>query len=259
MITVDQIGFCVAGNALLSDVSFDLRAGEVLAVVGPNGAGKSTLLKCLAGQQTPDSGRILVMGKPLGDFTAKSVARWRGVLPQAGRIPFEFLVREIVLLGRLPHLNGRESREDHRIVTEALRLTDALHLAERPVQTLSGGELQRVQMARVLAQIWQPVSDPGRLLLLDEPTSSLDLKHQHALLRIARAVAANRTAVFVILHDLNLAAAYADRILILQAGKIVACGTPRETLTEDRIESVFQIRACVMDHPVSGLPMVLTG
>lgn len=259
MITVDRLGFRVDDRPLLSEISFDLRSGEVLGVLGPNGAGKSTLLKCLAGQQIPSAGKVLVGNASLADMDPKTVARWRGVLPQASRIPFEFLVREIVLLGRSPHLKGGESDHDHRIVAEALQLTDTFHLAQRAVQTLSGGELQRVHMARVLSQIWEPVTDPGRLLLLDEPTSSLDLNHQHALLRIARRWAAEGTAVMVILHDLNLAAAYADRILILQSGALAASGTPREVLTKERIERVFQIPARVMDHPDSGVPVVVAG
>jgi iron complex transport system ATP-binding protein len=242
---VEALGFSVGGKSLIEDVSFSLNPGEVLAVLGPNGAGKSTLLKCLAGEISPTSGCILSRGTPLSDFPHCQIARWRAVLPQASRNPFAFSAREIVLLGRSPHVLGRETARDGEIVESALAATDSLHLADRSVQTLSGGELQRVHMARVLAQIWEPDHHQGRLLLLDEPTSALDLKHQHSLLRLAGAWAARGTAVLVILHDLNLAARYATRLLWLNGGRVVASGTPVETFTPQRIEEVFQVRARV--------------
>ncbi len=257
MIRVEQLGFEVSGKPLLADVTFDLKSGEVLAVLGPNGAGKSTLLKCLAGQQCPSTGRITVANSDLFQMPARSVAKWRGVLPQSSRIPFEFTVIEIVMLGRSPHLKGGETFADQQIAREALQLTDALHLADRTVNTLSGGELQRAHMARVLAQIWSPVPVPGRLLLLDEPTASLDLNHQHMLLQIARSWAANGTAVLVILHDLNLAATYADRLMILKQGRVVSTGAPTEILTRECIRDVFEVDATVIEHPNTRTPVVL--
>lgn len=257
MIRVEQLGFVVSGKTLLADVTFDLKSGELLAVLGPNGAGKSTLLKCLAGQQRPSTGKITVADSDLLQMPAREVAKWRGVLPQSSRIPFEFSVIEIVLLGRSPHLKRGESPADMQIALQSLERTDALHLAERTVNTLSGGELQRVHMARVLAQLWDPVPTPGRLLLLDEPTASLDLNHQHMLLRIARSWAANGTAVLVILHDLNLAAAYADRLMILKRGRVVSTGTPKEILTQGCIRDVFEVDATVIEHPDTRLPVVI--
>lgn len=257
MISVEQLGFQVAGKQLLSDISFELKPGEVIAVLGPNGAGKSTLLKCLAGQHQPTTGKIRIGEAMLDAIPAKEVATWRGVLPQSSRIPFEFRVIEIVILGRSPHLHGAETSKDHQIARDALKLMDALHLAERTVNTLSGGELQRVHMARVLAQIWEPVSNPGRLLLLDEPTASLDLNHQHALLETARAWANNGTAVMVILHDLNLAAAYADRILILKRGMLVAEGSPTKVLTPEILADTFQVSVSILEHPMHQGPLVV--
>jgi len=257
MIQAEQLGFRTAGKDLLSAVSFELNSGEILAVLGPNGAGKSTLLKCLAGQLHPTTGAIRVGADLLSSFRAQDVARWRGVLPQASHIPFEFRVIEIVMLGRSPHSRGGTSARDHAIAMDALALADATHLVERSVQTLSGGELQRVHLARVLAQIWDPVDTPGRLLLLDEPTASLDLKHQHALLKIARSWAENRSAVMVILHDMNLAAAHADRILFLKDGRMVSVGTPKDVITSARIQQVFDVQSVVLEHPRSGVPVVI--
>jgi iron complex transport system ATP-binding protein len=242
---VENLGFAVGGIPLLRDVSFSLGLGEVLAVVGPNGAGKSTLLKCLASEIHPTGGTIRVRGQLLQDLHHSQTARWRAVLPQANRIPFAFTAREIVLLGRSPHVLGTESARDLEIVDAALAATDASHLAGRSVQTLSGGELQRVHMARVLAQIWEDPASHGRLLLLDEPTSALDLKHQHSLLNIARKWAERGTAVLVILHDLNLAARYADSLLWLHSGTQVAHGPPGETITSQRIREVFEVPASI--------------
>ena len=243
MIVVENLGFQIAGKNLLQEISFSLKAGEILAVIGPNGAGKSTLLKCLSGEIAPSFGSISVHGAKLDLTQHSQAARWRAVLPQANRIPFAFTAREIVLLGRSPHVIGSESARDHQIVAEALAATDASHLSDRSVQTLSGGELQRVHMARVLAQVWDPCPEHGRLLLLDEPTSALDLKHQHALLRLARKWAELGTSILIVLHDLHLATRYADTLLWLNSGKQLACGPPSETLTANRIHTVFAVEA----------------
>jgi iron complex transport system ATP-binding protein len=253
VIRAENLGFRTAGKSLIEDVSFSLDAGEILAVIGPNGAGKSTLLKCLAGELTPTAGAILAHGRPLDPARQSAAARWRAVLPQANRIPFAFTAREIVLLGRSPHILGRESPRDQEIVGEALAATDATHLAARSVQTLSGGELQRVHMARVLAQIWEADPGRGRLLLLDEPTAALDLKHQHALLRLARDWADHGTAVLVILHDLNLAARHADSLLWIHQGRQTAFGSPETSLTPRRIREVFGVDAEVLRHKPNGL------
>jgi iron complex transport system ATP-binding protein len=244
MIEVSGLSYSVGAKQLLREANLTLEAGEVLAVVGPNGAGKSTLLKCLSGELTPSQGAITFAGRPLAAIPHHEIARMRGVLPQANRLPFAFTARELVLLGRSPHVIGRESARDHQIVQAALSSTDTLHLADRSAQTLSGGELQRVHLARVLAQIWEP-PESGRLLLLDEPTSALDLKHQHALLKLACTWAAQRTAVLVILHDLSLAARYANSILWLKEGIIQTLGRPRETVTAEIIREVFEVEAKV--------------
>ena len=244
MIEVREIGCRVGDKVLLEDVSFDLAEGELLAVVGPNGAGKSTLLKCLSGEREIDAGRILVRGTSLHCEAAALTARWRAVLPQANPIPFAFSARDVVLLGRSPHVVGREKPHDYEIVEAAMRATDAWHLAARSVQTLSGGELQRVHMARVLAQIWDPGED-GRLLLLDEPTAALDLKHQHALLQLARQWADLGAAVLIILHDIGQAARYSDTLLWLKDGRTAALGPPRETVTENLIQRVFEVGVTV--------------
>lgn len=253
---VSELGFSIGQKTLLDSVDFQLPAGEILAVCGPNGAGKSTLLKCLAGQLKPSRGNIQVGGIPLETYPPNNIAQWRGVLPQSGAIPFEFSAEEIVLLGRSPHSQGFFTKRDHAIAHESMEQTDTTHLATRSISTLSGGELQRVHLARVLSQIWDPVEKPGRLLLLDEPTSALDLRHQHELLAKARAWAKQGTAVLVILHDLNLASHYADRILLLHQTRPAALGPPTEVLQSQILKKVFDVHTLVIPHPATGRPLV---
>jgi iron complex transport system ATP-binding protein len=233
---------------LLDDVSLEMRGGEVLVIVGANGAGKSTLLKVLCGDLIQTSGEVLMNGKSLENWTLNERAKIRAVLPQDSSLNFPFTVLEVVLMGRAPHVAGAESERDYDIARAALRAVDALDLEERIYPTLSGGERQRVHLARVLAQIWERTDSP-RYLLLDEPTASLDLTHQHATLKIARQFAVKGAAVLIILHDLSLAAQYADRILILKEGKVSALGVPEEVFTPETIQNAFGVKVSVIRHP----------
>lgn len=256
MIRADQATFRIGKKILVDTVSVEIRAGEVLAILGPNGAGKSTLFKMLCGQNAPHSGTVFYDGAPVASMGLRQLARRRAVLPQSGQIPFDFTAMEVALLGRSPHACLEKGR-DEKIVEAALVLTETGHLADRPVGTLSGGELQRVHLARVLAQIWEPVEEGNRALFLDEPTSSLDLAHQHSTLRLAREWAGKGVAVAVILHDLNLASFYADRIMVMKKGKAVAWGEPAKVLTAELVQEVFEIRALVRTHPEKGGPLVV--
>ena len=244
-------------KALLDDVSLNVCAGEVLAVVGPNGAGKSTLRKALCGDLRPSRGEVLMNGRPLADWSLMERARTRAVLPQDSTLNFPFTVFEVVLMGRTPHVRGAEGARDYEIAREALEAVEAGHLKERLYPTLSGGERQRAQLARVLAQIWEPHPDHARYLLLDEPTSNLDLSHQHSTLEIARRFAREGVGVLVVLHDLNLAALYADRIVMLKDGRAIASGTPAEVLTRETIKDTFAMPVLVIKHPGSDHPLVI--
>ncbi|MDR2321581.1 MAG: heme ABC transporter ATP-binding protein [Microbacterium sp.] len=238
------------GRALLDGVDLTLHAGEVLAVLGPNGAGKSTLLGVLAGDLHPDSGEVLIDDRPLSDWRVGDLSRRRGVLLQENSTAFPFVVHEVVRMGRAPWRRTPRSEEDDEAVSEAISAADIGPLAERAVPTLSGGERARTAFARVIA---------GRtgMLLLDEPTAALDLGHQEALLSLARAHARSGDAVLVILHDLNLAAAFADRVLLLQEGRVAACGTPAEVLTETTVSTVYRTPVEVIPHPVTGRGIIL--
>lgn len=236
-------------RCLLDGLSLTLRPGEIVAVVGPNGAGKSTLLRVLSGELKPDGGRVTLNHRPLERWPLKQLARMRAVLPQSSTLAFAFRVLEVVQMGRSPHRSMVSAARDREIALAALEAVDAIHLAERIYTTLSGGERQRVQLARVLAQIWEPVDTP-RYLLLDEPVSALDPAHQHHLLDLARHFSRQRNlGVLAVLHDLNLAGWYADRIAVIQNGRLVADGTPAEVLTPERIAGVFSLGVDTLPHP----------
>lgn len=255
MLQAEQLTYQTSGRTLLTNVTFTAQAGEVLAIVGPNGAGKSTLLKLLAGETSPTSGSVTVRGEPIRRFSGEELARFRGVLHQQNPLSFPFRVDELVLMGRYPHYGASPSPADYVLAQAALATVGMTAFAGRIVTTLSGGEQQRVQLARVLAQLGD-VTDG--LLLLDEPTTGLDLLHQHQILSVARQMATLGHTVVAVLHDLNLAAQYADRILMLQAGRLVAVGTPQAVLTVPTIERVFGLPVQLLDHPDHPFPLVVS-
>lgn len=236
--------FSIAGVPLLQPVSLDLQAGQLTALLGPNGAGKSTLLSLLCGQRKPSSGQVRMNGHDLADYRPDALARVRALLAQDSSIAFDYTVREVVELGRFPH-RLQPSRDEDGIIDAAMRATDVLHLKDRVANSLSGGERARAQLARVLAQIWEPLADGApRWLLMDEPTAALDLSHQHQVLRLARDWAIGQgVGVVAVLHDLNLALRYADEAVLLERGQIFAHGAPRAVLTEDAVHTVWQVRA----------------
>ncbi|MGB1237285.1 MAG: heme ABC transporter ATP-binding protein [Pseudomonadales bacterium] len=253
---VSQLSLKVGAKTLLNEIDFQLEAGEVVAILGPNGAGKSTLFKTLAGEHRFYRGEISLHGRNLKEWRAQDIAKVLAVLPQSSQLAFPFSAAEVVNLGRMPHDTGRAA--DRQIVAQALALADVSHLAQALYPSLSGGERQRVQLARVLAQIWHPSALGERFLLLDEPTSALDLAHQHQTLQSARKLACDGVGVLAILHDLNLAAQYADRILLLENGWCIAQGGVEQVLTAAQIEQLFGLPVTVMRHPVGDFPMVVT-
>lgn len=253
MLRVDALDCGRGGKRILQGVSFELKAGEVLAVLGTNGAGKSTLLASLTGELGLLGGSIVLAGRPLANWPAQERARIMAVLPQSSSLVFPFSVSEVVAMGRLPHATGLQ--QDQQIIEQAMSATDVMHLRERGYLSLSGGERQRVHLARVLAQIWD-AGEQG-CLLLDEPTASLDLAHQQLILQQACKMAERGLAVVVVLHDLNLAARYADRLLLLHQGRVNALGTPWQVLSADRIAEVFGVAVRVEKHPLQDSPLII--
>ena len=246
-----NISVRIGERTLLDGVSLTLAPGEVVALAGPNGAGKSTLLRVLAGDLTPTGGEVTLDGRPLARYRARELALRRAVLPQQTLMQFAFTAREVVAMGRHPHDTRRDAPDDEAIIAAALLRTETAPLAERAYPSLSGGEQGRVSLARVLAQ-------EAPSLLLDEPTAALDLRHQQAVMAIARELAREGATVLAVLHDLNLAAAYADRIALMHAGRLVADGPPWQTLTEPLLTDVFACPIAVTPHPVRGCPLVIS-
>ncbi len=260
MIELHDVSYRVGGRSLVSDMQLHVRAGEVVAVVGANGAGKTTLLRLLSGELRPSSGTITLDGRALAAYAPDALARRRAVLAQQSSLAFGFSSLEVVLLGRTPHHTSLA--ENIEIALDAMAMAGVQHLAHQPYPTLSGGEQQRVHLARALAQIGNRASGDGAAtpgyLLLDEPTASLDLVHQHGVLGRARELAGAGVGVLAVLHDLNLAAQYADRIVALRQGELVAEGTPRALLSPDLIRATFGVAALVTDHPCLACPLVVT-
>jgi iron complex transport system ATP-binding protein len=253
MLRAERLTVCRGPCPVLAGIDLELRPGEVFGVLGPNGAGKSTLLGALSGELAPAQGRVLLDGRDLSSWPGPERAQRLAVLPQSSTLGFAFRVEEVVALGRLPHATGRQ--RDGEIVAAALAAADAGHLAGRSYLALSGGERQRVHLARVLAQLWPGAA--GQVLLLDEPTAMLDPLHQHTILQAVQTLSRRGVAVLAVLHDLNLAARYCDRLLLLERGGIRALGTPVEVLQAAPLKAVFGLEVLVQRHPERGHPLII--
>lgn len=246
------IGVVLDGASVLDDVDVDVDTGHLLALVGPNGAGKSTLLSVLAGDRQPERGDVEIDGLPVGSWSAVEMAMRRAVLLQQVTLSFPFTVRQMVEMGRAPWAGQPEEADDERRVVESMAATDVSHLAERTVPSLSGGERARAALARVLAQ------DTG-ILLLDEPTAALDVRHQEQVLALAADAAAAGRAVVVVMHDLGLAAAHADRVVVLAGGSVAADGAPADVLTAPLLSEVYEHPIDVLRHPQDGRLLIVPG
>lgn len=250
LVEVRGLGVDRGGRPVLDRVDLTASAGELVALVGPNGAGKSTLLAVLAGDLDADRGTVELGGAPLGSWSTRELALHRSVLPQDSIVSFPFTATDVVRMGRAPWHRLASAAEDDAAVDAALADCEARRLATRPVTSLSGGERARVAMARVLAQGTQ-------LLLLDEPTAALDVHHQELVLELVRQRVEVGDGAVVVVHDLGLAAAYADRIAVLAGGRLVAVGPPADVLTEGLLTEVYDHPVEVLAHPRTGSPLVL--
>lgn len=248
MIRAQDVAVDLEGTRVLDGVTLDVMPREVLVLVGPNGAGKSTLLGVLSGERRPSRGSVTFRGRELSGIRPAELARLRSVLTQENTVSFPFRVVEVVAMGRAPWARTLEGRDDITAVAEAMDAADIRHLADRRYTSLSGGEKARVSIARVLAQ-------KAQTIFLDEPTAALDLRHQEDVMRLARGLADAGRAVVVVLHDLSLASAYADRLALVANGRLEAIGAPAEVLTEERVERVYGLP--VELHLVAGRPVVV--
>ena len=236
----------------LNDVSLEVPGGSSFGLIGPNGSGKSTLLRVISGVLQPKSGVVLLDGEPITRRSTRDVARYLAMVEQERSVGFDFSVREVVALGRIPHRArfAKETQADVRAIERAMELADVLALASRSVRAISGGERQRVHLAMALAQ------EPA-VLLLDEPTTYLDLRHQTQFMSIVRQRAAEGMTVLIAIHDLTMAAQVTDRMALMCSGQVIVAGKPQDVLTTENVESAFGVRAIVGIHPQLGSTYVL--
>ena len=250
LIELTSVGLALDGRAILKNVSLQVFPGEVLALVGPNGAGKSSLLSVMSGDVQATTGRALLQGRDVSKYRVDEAARQRSVLMQSNEVSFPFTVAEIVEMGRAPWARTTSLADDNKAIPEALEKADVEHLVERRFNQLSGGERARVSLARVLAQR-TPV------VLLDEPTAALDLKHQESVMKTVREIAGQGRAVVVVVHDLSVAAGYADRVAMVVEGKIAAVGSPREVITAKRVSEVYGVAVDIETVGSPARPVIL--
>lgn len=248
MLRASDIWFKNSHRYLLEGIDFEVKSGEVLSILGANGAGKSTLLKCISGELHPDKGIITFQDKPLKLWKSPELAKQRGVLSQQYQVSLPFSVLQIVMMGRYPHFKNHPLPADHEVVQQCLHFSGIEHLGHRNYLTLSGGEQQRVQIARVLAQLWDD-DGSNKLLLLDEPVSALDIQYQHHIMKLIGKLALKGFTVISVVHDLNLALQYSNRILLLKNGRQVAFGNT-DLLSSQHIKEVYGVSADLISHAI---------
>lgn len=254
MLTINNINFSRGSRKILKNISVHCVPGSVTAILGPNGAGKSSLLQLICAEMQADSGEILWNGQSVFEGNPRDHARERAVLTQRTIINEPFPVEEVVMMGRYPHFNHSPSAEDREIVKEAMDASEVTAFGKTPITRLSGGEQQRVHLARVLAQV-QGASSTPRLLLLDEPTNNLDIPFQHKLLSVARKFASEGNTVVAVLHDINLAAQYADYLLLINNGSVLEYGPTESVFNSETLSNCYNYPIQVFPHPVHGLPV----
>jgi iron complex transport system ATP-binding protein len=259
MLEASGVTFRAGEKALISEVSVSFAPGKLHLVIGPNGAGKSTLIKVLARLLRPHAGRVEYEGEDVSRESEHGLAKRRAVLSQAVEVAFPLTVREVVMMGRYPHFGGRPGPADEKIADELMDFFEVTEFRGRDYQTLSGGERQRVNFARVLAQLWGPSSRPApcRYLFLDEPLTFLDIRHQIEFMKKVRAFASAPDIVAVAaVHDLNLAARFADQVVLLNRGRVAAAGAAADVLTADRIREVFGVEPTFIQASQSGIHLI---
>ncbi len=253
MIIAENLVYILQGRRLTDNVSLTLPGGEIVAILGPNGAGKSTLLRQLTGYLKPHGGRCSLLGKALDEWPITELAKTRAVMRQNSHMAFPFSVQEVIRMGRHPHRTRNPRDETEQIMA----LCDCHELASRDYRNLSGGEQQRVQLARLLVQLWEPVPSP-KWLFLDEPTSALDIYHQQHLFRLLRRLVRERQFnVCCVLHDLNLAARYADRIVLMETGRVVDNGSPQSVLNQQALKTLYRADITVIKEAESQTPLIV--
>lgn len=270
MIKIENVSFSLGNKKLVDQVSLQIRPGQIVAILGPNGAGKSSLMKLLTGERRMQQGCISINNKEMSDYKRDELARIRSVVNQQSEVSFPFSLRDVIAMGRFPHTSGKAI--DDQIVEQVMQITEISSLADRIFNTLSGGEQQRGQMARAIAQIMtlnnESDTDISRYILLDEPIANMDLSHQHKTLghlkrlckqpskQAEQPQGRTQVGVAIVLHDLNLASLYADYIVVINNSRVETQGRPAEVFTTELIQSIFHLQADIDSHPKYGCPMI---
>ncbi len=257
MLSTSGIHYHVGKKQILKNVSAEFHAGEFNMILGPNGSGKSTFLKIFSGELKASSGNVHYEGKKINSIARDVQARSRAVMSQHPELSFPLTVEEVIMMGRYPHFNFAPAKKDRQVMEEVMEKMDLLNFRERNYLSLSGGEKQRVQFARVLSQIWEKPADGIRYLMLDEPLSSLDISYQHEFLHLAEKLLGRDTVIIAIIHDINLAIQYAHRLFFLKEGELVAQGKPSQVLNEALIHQVFGVKVRIVPNPVDKSPLVV--
>jgi iron complex transport system ATP-binding protein len=254
MLEVKGINYSIGSQPILKDVSACFQPDKLSIILGPNGSGKSTLLRIISQEIDNYSGGVFYNGNLLTKKEKPAIAKIRAVLSQQSELSFPLPVEEVIMMGRYPHFDFKPGSKDFDICKQALKKMNMETFAERNYLTLSGGEKRRVDFARVLAQIWEQPVNKHRYLLLDEPIASLDLNYQHEFLRITKEIALQNTVTVAVIHDINLALRYADQIILLQNGHILAVGTPEQVITAENIFSLYVVKSKIVKDPHSQQP-----
>ena len=257
MLEVKNISYKIGTKQILENISASFLPGKLSMIIGPNGSGKSTLLKIISNEIEKYSGEVFYNNRLLTKKDNAALAKIRAVLSQQSELSFPLTVEEVVMMGRYPHFDFKPTRNDLDICLAALREMNILDFRYRNYLTLSGGEKQRVHFARVLAQIWEKPSDTDRYLFLDEPISHLDLNYQHEFLKQARFIASGAVVVIVVIHDVNLAIQYADKVLALNNGKVVIYDVPSKVIKPEIIDDMYNIKSKMIKHPDVPFPILI--
>ena len=257
MLRTENISFSVGKKQILKNVSASFLPGEFNMILGPNGSGKSSFLKIFSGEINKFQGTVLYEDKKIKELRKEELAKKRAVMSQQADLGFPLLVEEVVMMGRYPHFTFNPNKKDITICNEVIERMNLVEFKERNYLTLSGGEKQRVQYARVLAQVWEKPTDSYRYLFLDEPLNSLDIRYQHEFLQVAVELIKDHTILIAVMHDINLAAHYADNLFFFKEGELVVHGKPKDILSAAMIEKVFNIKTTVIENPVTGKPLII--
>ena len=257
MLRTENISYSINKKSILCGITAEFLPGEFNMILGPNGSGKSTFLKIFSGEIPANEGSVFYSGKQIRTIKNEELAKFRAVMSQQPELSFPLTVDEVVLMGRYPHFNFNPNKKDIAICEAVMERMNLSSFRERNYLTLSGGEKQRVQFARVLAQIWEQPAAGTRYLFLDEPLTSLDINYQQEFLQLAREFTKKDTVLVAVMHDINLATQYGDRLFFLKQGELIAHGMPKDILNEALIKKVFDVETTIINNPKTNTPLVI--